>query len=286
MGDVDLDATISQFAGISVVGPPLHSPFESVLGTEDALLEVTLALMDMDVNAEPAQLGNVAAGLNQWTQNFNSFRSSQQHLAKTQTQTHTQTQIHNLSILSDSSAAALEMRMLYLSTVLAVRQARSPRPLLAWDVHVDACRQMVQLGGIALGGSVSSVNCAVPSLQQQRQQQQCRFTFELGVIPILFYVSAFCRDPVVRRAAVQMVMEARIQDGVWSSMLTGRVAERMMNLEEGAVAGVVRTCADVPEDVRIHECLVFIDPYESRARVQYKCGNRCWQEVVMWEEVL
>lgn len=84
------------------------------------------------------------------------------------------------------------------------------------------------------------------------------FQLDHSMIGPLFSVGHKCRDPNLRRKAISMLYSAPRQEGVWDSILTARVCERIMNLEEEGL-GEVKCAADVPRWRRISDIQVTFD---------------------------
>lgn len=59
------------------------------------------------------------------------------------------------------------------------------------------------------------------------------FTADLGIIPPLFLVATKCREPVVRRQAIQLLRSSARREGMWDSELVARIGQWIMELEEG-----------------------------------------------------
>ena len=77
-----------------------------------------------------------------------------------------------------------------------------------------------------------------------------------------------CRHPVVRRKAISLLYAAPRQEGVWDSILTARVAERLIGIEEAGL-GTVTTCEDVPDWARISDVSVEFDLQGRLGTVKY-----------------
>ena len=77
-----------------------------------------------------------------------------------------------------------------------------------------------------------------------------------------------CRHPVIRRKAVSLLYTAPRQEGVWDSILTARVAERLIGIEEAGL-GTVVSCEDVPDWARISDVEVKFDLHGRLGTVKY-----------------
>jgi hypothetical protein len=114
------------------------------------------------------------------------------------------------------------------------------------------------------------------------------FSIDLGVVGPIFEVIARCRDPVIRRRGVKLLKSVYRQEGVWNSFLVGKVAERLVEIEEEGL-GEVKSCQDVPDWARISDVHPVFDTVERRATLTYgRCGSKnnfqrkTIQEVIEW----
>ena len=89
------------------------------------------------------------------------------------------------------------------------------------------------------------------------------FSLDTGFTSILFHVARRCRDPLIRRKAIGILQRSPRQDGVWDGVLAARVAERVVQLEEGDAE--VRSCTDIPYEARIKGMDVKWDMQTRRA---------------------
>ena len=77
------------------------------------------------------------------------------------------------------------------------------------------------------------------------------FTLDRGIVGPLYDTARICRNPVLRRKAINILRMNPRREGLWDGVLAARVAERQMELEESAVAEV-NVAADVPGWARIN----------------------------------
>lgn len=94
------------------------------------------------------------------------------------------------------------------------------------------------------------------------------FQVDHGIIGALFSVARRCRDPFLRRRAIALLYSTPVQEGVWDSILTARVAERMMHLEEKGL-GEVKCAAQVPDQARISDVEVSFDLLARRGYIKF-----------------
>lgn len=94
------------------------------------------------------------------------------------------------------------------------------------------------------------------------------FSFEPGVIFALFFTAIKCRDPVLRRRAVELLGKNGHQEGAWESVGAARVAEFVIGVEEeGLLPGEIEGAGAevVKEANRI--CLVNVHPVVDRRKI-------------------
>lgn len=83
----------------------------------------------------------------------------------------------------------------------------------------------------------------------------CRLWWvEMGIIPPLFLTAWKCRDPLLRREAAQL-LTVPLQEGTWYSIAAGRLAERIIAIEEAGLSQIT-VAEDVPEFSRVYKLKV------------------------------
>lgn len=80
------------------------------------------------------------------------------------------------------------------------------------------------------------------------------FTFEMGIIPPLYFTAINCRHPTLRRKAVSLLRQGSMREGLWDAEPMARVAERVIELEE---TGLEPGSDAWPEEkYRIHDAAI------------------------------
>ena len=87
------------------------------------------------------------------------------------------------------------------------------------------------------------------------------FWIDMGIIGPVYLAASRCRDPVVRREAVQILRSPR-REGAWDGEAAAMVADRIIALEEAGLSPV-KIAGDIPEYARIHVRKVVIDLQNS-----------------------
>lgn len=135
---------------------------------------------------------------------------------------------------------------------------------------------------------IVALAAGILSQKGDRSVRPPTFSMDLGIIGPLYMVASQCRDPGIRRKAIALLRSASIQEGVWNSFLTAKVAEKVVEIEEAGLANV-RGCSDVPEWCRIFDVHPTFDPVHRRSVVRYSRGKNsehfgleAIEEVIEW----
>ncbi|KAL7913738.1 hypothetical protein GGI35DRAFT_222555 [Trichoderma velutinum] len=109
------------------------------------------------------------------------------------------------------------------------------------------------------------------------------FSADLGIVPPLFVVATKCREPTVRREAIQLLRSSARREGMWDSELTANIAQWIMEVEEsenpfpemnlpGGPTQAILPSRVIPEEKRIMVQSVDFDLRERFA--QLSVGSR------------
>ena len=114
---------------------------------------------------------------------------------------------------------------------------------------------------IWLSGCLSAEECAVDSHMDGFEEivdlgtrltesdlPQDIFSFEMRIIPPLYYTAMKCRDASIRRRALNLLRCAARREGLWNARIAIRVAERAIEIEERELGAGLPP----PESSRIH----------------------------------
>ncbi|XEU95859.1 hypothetical protein FSHL1_001144 [Fusarium sambucinum] len=105
------------------------------------------------------------------------------------------------------------------------------------------------------------------------------FHIDLGFTSVLISVIARCRDPLVRRKSLAVLLACRVQEGAFNSSQSARVAARVMELEEVRSGKEVKCSSDIPVEVRVRTIRVHLQRSEdTKMRVVYKFSQGGFEE--------
>jgi hypothetical protein len=128
-----------------------------------------------------------------------------------------------------------------------------------WDQYTERMEKVVSLGSLI----VNSTSC--DHITQKRGPE---FSLDMNIVAPLYGVAHRCRHPAIRRKAVALLYAAPRQEGIWDSVLTARVAERLIHIEEEGLGNI--TCPqDVPDWARISDVSVKFDLQGRLGTINY-----------------
>lgn len=108
----------------------------------------------------------------------------------------------------------------------------------AWDAHVVDFETIVSLAGKLPGLKIdeelkAKARPAGPMLAKRCTLRDL-FTFEMGAMPAVYFTALKCRDPVIRRRAIQVLAGMRPRrEGLWDARQLEAIAKRVLEVEEG-----------------------------------------------------
>jgi hypothetical protein len=135
----------------------------------------------------------------------------------------------------DIAAAVLQLHLLYTYVSLYTENAPlESRPRL--DTFMPQFKEMIVLGEKIIS-STSPEN---------HEGQTTSFCLDMGIVIPLYTLAIQCRDPIIRRKAITLLRSTSRQEGLWNSLLAARVAQRVMELEEGR-SSELKACTRLAE---------------------------------------
>lgn len=95
------------------------------------------------------------------------------------------------------------------------------------------------------------------------------FSFDLGITPPMFLVASRCRRPLIRRRAMNLMIQSPFYHGAWQDRYSGLCAQRIIKIEEQG-AGFLVDDINVPEQNRIRKISADIDETQSEISMQFR----------------
>ena len=176
------------------------------------------------------------------------------------------------------NATTLDIRGLQAAMVLKVsaNMARIHFSIPTFDaLHCPTCWDPLYPEFEELVSCASAViDTEKASLKEQAGDGKIKplFCLDMSLIGVLFSVAHKCRDPLLRRKVISLLYSVPRQEGVWDSILTARVAERIVVIEEAGLTEV-KCAADVPDWARVSDVNVNFDLLARKGSIKYTRGR-------------
>jgi hypothetical protein len=148
-----------------------------------------------------------------------------------------------------------------------------------WDDYCPVYDQIIDLSKAILtaddgpGGNSTSRNAS--------------FSLDLVTIGPIFELARRCRDPLIRRKAVEVMRTCHRREGMWDSELALLIIERVIAIEEDGI--VVQSCQDIPNWRRMFNIQHMLDMETRTIQLRYErqaSATRSvivqMQEVITW----
>ncbi len=185
-----------------------------------------------------------AIKLKQWSLVFENFLRAKQ----------------DMTFIEQRAARILELHRTVMGVHLSVDFFRVIDDEMVWDEYHEDFKTIVAQ--------------AEKVLQLSPVGEGASFTLNTEVIMPLASVAFKDRNGQLRRKAIALMRSAHRQEGIWNSLLTARVAERAMEIEEDGLDGVMVVAASIPKWNRVHGIQVALEKGNRRANFQYTRPKR------------
>lgn len=191
---------------------------------------------------------------------------------------------NSLTDLERQTACIVRMHQLLNQISLNVSARRLPDDeQMVWDNYCSVFNEVVELAE-----SILSTWEPDKLLNNSSSKRKPSFSLDLAAVGPLYDTARRCRDPTIRRKAIDILHTFRRREGVWDSGLAALVAEQIVAIEEDGVAA--QSCHDVPGWQRIFNARPIFDMENKKCYFQYErkaSATRAvtvqMQEILMWK---
>ncbi|KAL6693190.1 hypothetical protein J3F84DRAFT_381838 [Trichoderma pleuroticola] len=229
---------------------PPQFAFQQLSEAREAIHGIALQWM-LDGPAGQEALGALVNRFGEWCRAFDTFQQeNSQSLA---------------SATNRRALTLLELQKRYLATHLSTIDSRGVDDETVWDGYSGQFNEMLDFAETSMQIYDSEAT----------SNKHPRFHMDTGVIPILFAIITRCRDPFIRRRAIELMTWNPMQEGLWNSALVAKAAQRLMSLEEGTV--IVGCSNDIPAAARVQGISVYAGD-ERRVVLRFSQPLGSWQE--------
>lgn len=229
---------------------PPEFAFHQLSEAREAIHGIALQWM-LDKPADQEALGALANCFGAWCRAFDTFQQENSQLLA--------------SAANRRALILLELQKRYLATHLSTIDCIGDDDETVWDEYSGQFNEMLDFAEASMQIYDSEAT----------SNKHPRFHMDTGVIPILFAIITRCRDPFIRRRAIELMTWNPMQEGLWNSALVAKAAQRLMSLEEGTV--IVGCSNDIPAEARVQGISVYARD-ERRVVLRFSQPLGSWQE--------
>jgi hypothetical protein len=129
-----------------------------------------------------------------------------------------------IHLSSEDRVCVSQLQVSYYNTYIGVACATEALQL-PYDAHLESFQALIHHAEIVLKAAYRSASSTAS------------FTFDIGIIPSLYFAATRCRCPVTRRKAVSLLARTSRREGMWDAEQHVLVAKRVIELEESEVDG-------------------------------------------------
>jgi len=149
------------------------------------------------------------------------------------------------SYIRQLSSFASAYKPLLDSAISPVGEIRHPSALILSIYHktttitlaaVTSDSEMVYDAFLADFKYITEICALLIASQSVGGPRNPRFSFDVGVVPPLHVTATKCRDPSIRRRAVELLFASPRQEGLWDGVLTARIGKWITNCEEDGLS--------------------------------------------------
>ncbi|KUJ21348.1 uncharacterized protein LY89DRAFT_778907 [Mollisia scopiformis] len=182
----------------------------------------------------------------------------------------------------------LKMHRIFMGIVMGVDEERSFADETVWDQYKPQYEAIVAHATSVI--ELKTRDC------ETEGRKRATFNLDSGINFPLIFVASKCRDGAIRRKAIQLLRTMDRYEGIWNSILSARVAERLISIEEKGLVGEEEflKASEIPNENRLGgaETRWMTDRrvqmiYTRKGRMiiggdSYQGGNVVMEELLEW----
>jgi hypothetical protein len=204
--------------------------------------------LPLTINSETATL--VSTRLGCWNASFEQYLRT----------TYGKRGLEKVKAIDKMAINVLRIQSLVTEVLFSASRTAQPPNETSWDVF--------RFEYDAITNWAAEIIYATSGTQGERTPPT--FTLDNGIIQPLFFVATKCRYRRARSRAIALLKDANRQEGLWSSVLTGRVAERVQEIEE---YGLTEDQELVPDENRLENLNMRFE-FEGPRRAWLGCSHK------------
>lgn len=149
---------------------------------------------------------------------------------------------------------------------------------LGWDAFYDKFSAIVNLASAVLENSKQADTSIIEARWKTSgvfiSAPNATLSFSLGIVDPLYEVCSRCRDPTLRRRALDLLARHPRQECVWSSWSAWKVGKFLMRLEEEGTEMQPKQASDIPAAQRVSEAWLDFSDKSTEQTQKGKVGYK------------
>lgn len=181
--------------------------------------------------------------------------------------------LQEMNVLNETERRAVAILKLHrelMGVNYSIHFVRAMSDEMIWDDFFDDFERM-----IAYAKEVTDV----------ATRGQPSFTLDTEIILPIYIVAVKCRHGGLRRKAIALLQQEKRQEGVWNSLLTARVAERLVEIEEEGLDKGSVEAAEVTRWKRVAGVELSLATKHRSARLKYIKLRADWTKEIIVEHL-
>ncbi|RWQ94965.1 hypothetical protein C8Q69DRAFT_498780 [Paecilomyces variotii] len=153
-------------------------------------------------------------------------------------------------IKRSDSRGPLILKVQYLVARIWLKTCLSPDEMV-FDNHISDFEEIISI-------ATTFINDETTNHQKKESNDSCGiFCGEMGIISPLYYTALKCREPILRRKAINLISSYHRREGMWDGILYAKVAEFVMVMEEEKQLSLPVEMRGLPASTcRVYEVLI------------------------------
>lgn len=152
---------------------------------------------------------------------------------------------------------------------------------MGWDAFTSKFQAIVNLAAAVLQDTSTSDTSIIEARWKTEgvfiSAPTATLSFSLGIVDPLYEVCARCREPSLRRRALELLARHPRQECVWSSWSAWKVGKFLMRMEEEGGDTQPKTAKDIPSERRVSEA--WID-FSDKSTEETKKGKVAYKKSI------
>lgn len=139
---------------------------------------------------------------------------------------------HSLSETEQRAVLILKLHRVMMGISFTADFIHAMHDEMVWDMFFEDYKTMISYAAEILEST-------------KEHKSWSSFTVDTEIILPIYFAAVKCRDSRWRRKAIELLRSGQRQEGIWNSLLTASVAERVVEIEEEGLDGAMVSAKEI-----------------------------------------